>query len=202
MNLARLVDHRITLVDNESDARYFGWVEQVSGTTITVRSLMPGPARGSRLTCRVASQHGTATFDALSVQTLGTEFVVNLEGKLSLSQLHEDPRYRIDLDAVVDVGGVETNVQVRDVSVRGVGFNAPRGFELGAATVVMFPSFSHLRVEGTIIHSAPQEGSHMHQVGVRLGRMDRIGRARWRRLIQMGDPILSTVQIDVLNAAA
>lgn len=195
MNLTHLIDHRISLQDPQSGATYHGWVDETSQTIIVVQGVGSSPPSGAVLKCRVAHKQATASFTAVCVHSLGSDFAVNVVGEIAAEALHEDPRFRIDLDADMYVGETKATVRVTDISLNGVGFISPQRHDRGSNVDLVFHDFGSIRVTGTVRYCAPREDGFGFKVGTELVTVGRLERSRWRRLLQHGDPVLLSLKL-------
>lgn len=167
-----------------SDAKLFaGWVSGISEHHISIRSSGPTPVSpGDRFMVEVFGHGRNLQFEATLASALEEALELEVAGAMRETVSQEPVRVAVaDLPCTLTWPGGQTNAEVVDISLAGLGLNSreevPRGTKVGLE--VRLPAGT-VQCDGEIRYCrADKERGSSYRLGVLITYIDRINRARW-----------------------
>ena len=186
-----------------------GWIDSIDPGQVVVKTSGSAAFQpGERFAFRTASLHGDVAFEATLVNCGGEDTatlvalatkgrtMLDLEeqtltfevaGRVLNLPLSGDPRY-LCLDGSVALGTDATEASLRDVSPGGLGVVSPVAYTRGTVLkICVFTSAGQVDAEAEVRYCRKVgEMPEAYRIGMRLGNLDRVNRARWNTLFHRG----------------
>lgn len=185
--------HRIALQSPKMPQLMSGWITRAEGTVIEVTLNAPASvAKDDTLIGSVIYQQVNAQFRCKVCKLEDMVLEVTIDSRINMAETEADSRLRTNLEQTMILDGEQILVNVKDVSIHGLGILAPVPLNKGQAVEVL------LDIEGNEVRlpcvakyvEKESDTSINFRIGLRISTIDRLTRARWNAFLASNDPEL------------
>lgn len=164
---------------------YTGWVTRHENGVITIlSSCTKNPNPGDFLYIEVDAPTCIVTFVAYVTVFHKGGFEVKVSSEVDERPLKNESRLLVaGLRGKITAEGYTFPIEVQDVSENGVGFTSEEPFTSGSCTLVISSAFGAVAIGGDVRYCRKEPTPNLYRGGVQILKMDRVGRARWARVM-------------------
>lgn len=186
-----------------------GWIDSIDTGQVTVKATVSAILHpGDRFAFRTACLSGDIAFEATLLNCGGEDnatlialaskgrtmldldeqtLVFEVAGRVINLPLSGDPRY-LCTDGSVAIGEDATEASLRDVSPGGLGIVCPTSFARGTMLkICVYTAAGQVDAQAEVRYCRKVgEMPEAYRIGLKLGNLDRVNRARWNTLFHRG----------------